>query len=84
MIERGYTRAQIEAVLNRAETTYFDSDAYEYADNVRIARQDNEEECLLFSELEENGCCGCYDEEIQVTEPDGSTSTILFGFNYGH
>ena len=82
--ERGYTPAQIAAVLEYAEETYYDDSAYEFSDTLRIAREDNDAERAEYEEIERGGCCGSHDAEIEVVEPDGSKSTILFGFNYGH
>ena len=48
-------------------------------DNFRFAAKDNAEEVAAYEQAKNKGCCGFFDDEIDV---DGKT--FLFGFNYGH
>jgi hypothetical protein len=52
---------------------------YECADNFRYARASMPEEIASYKRLEAEGCCGSFDEEINVTQ-----EVIKVGFNYGH
>lgn len=49
------------------------------ADNFRIARIDNKIELEQYEKLRKEGCCGFFDEEIEL-----KNFKIKFGFNYGH
>lgn len=79
LIENGWTPDQLNILDAHLEDTYFNEYEYECADNLRLARVDNPEECAEYDERRDDGCCGFYDQEIE--HPDGN---ILVGFNYGH
>jgi hypothetical protein len=79
LTDGGFTPSQVEAIASVLNETYYNSDGYDYADNLRIARVGNTEEVLRYEESKRNGCCGYFDREI--AHPDGN---ILLGFNYGH
>jgi hypothetical protein len=51
----------------------------EYPDNLRCAKASSQEEVIEYFRRAKNGCCGFFDEEIEV---DGEK--FLIGFNYGH
>lgn len=73
------TPAQSVAVQQWEEYNNPDGDQYEYADNHRVARLDNQAELDAYDDAKRAGCCGSVDVEIDT--PDGK---ILYGFNYGH
>ena len=52
---------------------------YEYVDNERYAVKGNVEQETGYDYMRMGGCCGFMDTEIEV-----GSSTLLFGFNYGH
>ena len=52
---------------------------YVYADNFRIARVDNVEEVKAYEESPSAGCCGFFDQEIEL-----EGTKVKFEFNYGH
>lgn len=56
-----------------------DPHPYEYSDNHRIAECGNVEQELLYEKARKKGCCGFYDEIMEV---DGRHFKV--GFNYGH
>jgi hypothetical protein len=56
-----------------------DPEKYDYTDNFRIAEQGNLEQELLYKQAQKKGCCGFYDEIIEV-----EGRQFLVGFNYGH
>lgn len=51
----------------------------EYADNYRVARNNDSEALDEFEAQSMNGCCGSYETEVVI---DGETWMI--GCNYGH
>lgn len=75
----GWTDAQIAAVEAHLETTYNNFDEYANTDNLRLARTNVEPEVRAYNAAKIAGCCGGYDETIEV---DGVT--IMIGFNFGH
>ncbi len=80
----GWTEAQIHAVCKRVEEINHDEDNFDNADNLRIARKSNEKEVAEYKEVAEQGCCGVYDEELEVKERGNKKEIVLFGFNCGH
>jgi len=48
-------------------------------DNLRIATVSNEEEEYFYHKRKDNGCCGFWDDEIEI---DGVK--LMIGWNYGH
>ncbi|MBX9690878.1 MAG: hypothetical protein K2Z81_00730 [Cyanobacteria bacterium] len=80
----GWTKAQIRMVCKRIDEINHDEDDYENADNLRIARKSNEKEVDEYNEVAETGCCGVYDEELEVEAGGNNKEVVLFGFNYGH
>ena len=76
----GWAEAQIQKELYPEGFTEDERSPYEYADNFRIARTDNEHEMETFEEAKRRGCCGSY--EWEVVDPDGIRWVV--GFNYGH
>lgn len=75
----GWTDAQVAAVGAHLETTYNNFQEYENTDNLRLARANVESEVAAYKAAQADGCCGSYDETIEV---DGVT--IMIGFNFGH
>lgn len=53
---------------------------YEFMDNVRACRTDDEQGRAEYERRMECGCCGSVDTEIVA--PSGAT--YMVGFNYGH
>ncbi len=74
------TEVQKNAVRNWEIVNDPDGDQYEYRDNYRYARSDNQAEIDRYHELRQHGCCGS--EDVELVCSDGSR--ILYGFNYGH
>lgn len=53
--------------------------SYEYSDNFRFAKADDKQAILLYKLLKNKGCCGFYDEIIEL-----EGEKYFIGFNYGH
>ncbi len=65
-----------EAIIGKGTE---DRPEYEYTDNERAYKVGEVQWQAVFETKKEHGCCGCYEEEIEI---DGEKWVI--GFNYGH
>ena len=74
LTERGWTKEEIKTVIDHFNQIDFEND-YEYYDNIRLARSENQKEVWEYYDRQNKGCCGFYDTEV---------NGILMGFNYGH
>lgn len=81
---RGWTPTQLDAVTARWKEVQEDEDNFYNADNLRVARLGDNEELEEYDRLKNEGCCGCHDLVLEITETDGSVSLVKFGFNFGH
>lgn len=80
----GWTKAQIRMVCKQLDEVCKDEDEYQYMDNLRVARKSNAAEVTEYNVAAEQGCCGVYDEELEIEAGGNKKEIILFGFNFGH
>lgn len=73
----------LQAAFNSYTMAFWDnpenSESYDCVDNYRCARSDNPAEVAEYEEAVNDGCCGFFDEEIELCG-----IKVLRGFNYGH
>ena len=90
-----YGKEVAKQLMPTVETTYLNSDEYEFTDNFRIARTINPDEVKAYENALEDGGDGFYDTSIIVWvkqapygpgeyDHDYKPEVYLFGFNYGH
>lgn len=70
---------EIKAVLKEELKYQIARHGLEYADNVRYARVDNEEEMAEYHRIFERGCCGQFDHKFKYQGVE-----YIVGCNYGH
>lgn len=81
------TTAQLMAVLEHLKATYLSGDDgdYPHAGDLRVAVKGREKLVTRYAKQAAECCCGSYDHELKVTEPeDKSTRIVMVGFSYGH
>lgn len=81
---RGWKLEEALVAQAHLQQTYDREDEYQYAGDLRLARLANAEEMAVFAAISAKGCCGFHEEELVVQLPDGASSRIMVGFNYGH
>lgn len=74
-----YSDPKEKTIINNIISKIIDDNNYECADNFRYARIGDKFQEHIYQEIQDSGCCGFYDKEIDV---DGIKYKI--GFNYGH
>lgn len=74
----------LSQLLARIDDTFFAEESDMNADNFRLARKSDAAQLAAYQAALEDGCCGFHDEELQLTNEDGSTVVVLFGYNMGH
>jgi tetratricopeptide (TPR) repeat protein len=86
LVALGLTTAQLTAVIEHLKTTYLTGDEgdYQHAGDLRVAVQGNRKQVSDYAKRAAECCCGSYDIELRVLEPDNKVNTIKFGFSYGH
>lgn len=52
---------------------------FEFMDNYRVFKPGNVQEWIEYEKAQEDGCCGFYDEWIEL-----NGEKFYVGFNYGH
>jgi len=72
-----------DIILSKVLGKYFqdiiDSHEYEFMDNFRVSQADDKDSERLYLKRKSEGCCGSYDEEVEIMG-----KTYKMGFNFGH
>lgn len=80
------TTAQLYAVIEHLRATYLSGDNgdYPHAADLRVAVKGQHKLVSRYHTQAAQCCCGSYDHQLEVAEPDGNKKTVMVGFSYGH